>query len=103
MNSFGDQVGECWLQHGDVEHQVHSVEADWKLEGDQVGSRSCEDFIWSKEFVRKFLGRLCHKEELSLDECLASNLEFWSQTSSGISGGFVLTLRFGEVLPELLV
>ena len=42
-------------------------------------------------------------EELSLDECLATNLEFQSWFSSGIRRSLVLTLGFSHVLPELLV
>jgi len=68
-----------------------------------VGARECKDFIWSKEFIREFLGRLCHTEELSLDINVATNLEFQSWKSLGISGSLVLMLSFGNVLSELLV
>ena len=82
---------------------MYSVETVWKSEGDGMGARMCKDFIQSKEFIGEFLGRLSGTEELSLDVCLATNLEFWSQKSLGISRSFVLTLCFGNVLPELLV
>ena len=68
-----------------------------------MGTRSCKDFIWSEEFVRNFLEWLNHTEELGLDKCVASKLELQSWRSSGISRGLVLTLSFGDVLPELLV
>ena len=68
-----------------------------------MGARECKDFVWSKEFIGEFLGRLCHTEELSLDIYVASNLEFQSWKLSGISGSLVLTLTFSNVLSELLV
>jgi len=68
-----------------------------------MGARECKDFIWSKEFIGWFLGRSCGMEELSLDIYLASNLEFQSQKSSGISGSLVSTLSFSNVLSKLLV
>ena len=68
-----------------------------------MGARIFKDFIWSKEFIREFLGGSSHMEELGLDVHLASNLEFWSQSSSGINRDLVLMLSFGNVLPELLV
>src|SRR5882724_7341411 len=68
-----------------------------------MGARTCKDFIWSKEFCCKFLGGLCHMEELSLDICLATNFEFQGQKSSGISGNLVSTFSFSDVLLKLLV
>jgi hypothetical protein len=68
-----------------------------------VGAGSCKDFVWSKEFVREFLGRSCRTEELSLDECLASDLEFRCRVPSGISGSLVTTLGFGNILLEFLM
>src|SRR5882672_3681034 len=68
-----------------------------------MGSRLCKDFVWSKEFIGKLLGRSCHMEELSLDVSMATNLEFRRQKLSGISGSLVLTLSFSNVLPEFMV
>src|SRR5467141_2863275 len=68
-----------------------------------MGAGSCKDFIWSKEFIGKLLGRSCHMEELSLDVSVATNLEFWSRKLSGISGSLVLTLSFRNVLPKFLM
>jgi len=34
---------------------VHT-ETVWKSESDGMGSRSCKDFVWSKEFIGKLLG-----------------------------------------------
>src|SRR5882724_2340524 len=68
-----------------------------------MGARTCKDFIWSKEFLCKFLGGSCHMEELSLDVCLATNFEFRGRKSPGISGRLVLTLSFSDVLLKLLV
>jgi len=79
------------------------MENVWKSEGECVGARLCKDFVWSEEFSGNFLGRSSHTEELDLDECVVSNLEFWSQRPLGISRGLVLTLSFDNVLPELLV
>jgi len=62
-----------------MENRVYSMETVWRLESDGMGARKCKDFIWSKEFIREFLGRSCHTEELSLDINMASNLEFQSQ------------------------
>jgi len=73
------------------------------LKGDGVGARSCNDFIWSKEFIREFLGRSCCVEELSLDKCLGTNLEFQSWRTSSISWSLVMTSGFVNVLLELLV
>jgi len=41
-----------------------------------MGTGTCKDFICFKEFPRKFLGRSSHTDELSLDICLTTNLEF---------------------------
>jgi len=68
-----------------------------------MGTGKCKDFVWSKEFIRKFLGGSIHMEEFNLDIYMASNLEFQNQKLLGISRNLVLTLRFGNVLPELLV
>src|SRR5882724_3939815 len=68
-----------------------------------MGAGSCKDFVWSKEFLCKFLGRSCHMEELSLDVCLATNFEFRGRKLSGISGSLVSTLSFSNVLLKLLV
>jgi len=42
-------------------------------------------------------------EELSLDEFLASNLEFQSWIWSGVSGSLVSMLSFSDVLLEFMV
>jgi len=68
-----------------------------------MGARKFKDFIWSKEFIREFLGRSSHMEELSLDVYLASNYEFWGQILLGISRSLVSMLSFSNVLPKLLV
>src|SRR5882672_10327711 len=68
-----------------------------------MGALSCKDFVWSKEFIGKLLGRSCHMEELSLDVSVATNLEFQSRKSSGISGSLVLMLSFSNVLPKFMV
>ena len=34
LNSFREQVWECWFQHGDMENWVYSMETVWKSEGD---------------------------------------------------------------------
>src|SRR5882724_1416785 len=68
-----------------------------------MGARTCKDFVWSKEFLCEFLGGSCHMEELSLDVCLGTDLEFWGQKPSGISRNLVLTLSFSDVLLKLLV
>jgi len=86
-----------------VENQVYSAETVRKSESDGMGARSCKDFVWSKEFIGKLLGRSCHMEELSLDVSVAINLEFQSRKSSGISGSLVLTLSFSNVLPKFVV
>ena len=75
----------------------------WKSESNAMGAWSCKDFVWSKKFIRKLLGRLCHMEELSLDVSVATNLEFQSQKSLGISWSLVLTLSFSNMLPEFVV
>src|SRR5882672_8746098 len=86
-----------------MENWVYSVETVWKSESDGMGARSYKDFIWSKEFIGKLLGMSFHMEELSLDVGVATNLEFWSWKSSGISGSLILTLSFSNVLPKLLM
>src|SRR5467141_1242066 len=86
-----------------MENQVYSAETVWKSESDGMGARSCKDFVWSKEFIGKLLGRSCCTEELSLDISVATNLEFWSRKSSGISGGLVSTLSFSDVLLKFLM
>jgi len=58
-----------------------------------MGARTCKDFVQSKEFIREFLGRLIHMEELSLDVYLASNCEFWSQKLPGTSGSLVSNIE----------
>jgi len=68
-----------------------------------MGTGTCKDFVWSKEFLCEFLGRSCHMEELSLDICLATDFEFWGWKPSGISGNLVSTLSFSNVLLKLLV
>src|SRR5882724_8520285 len=68
-----------------------------------MGAGSCKDFVWSKEFLCKFLGGSCHMEELSLDVCLATDFEFRGQKPSGISRSLVSTLSFSDVLLKLLV
>ena len=52
-----------------------------------MGARSCNDFVWSKEFIREFLGGLCHMENLR--KFLASNLEFQSCNFPRIGGSLV--------------
>ena len=42
-------------------------------------------------------------KELSLDECLAANLEFRCQVLSGIRRNLVAMLSFGNILFEFLV
>src|SRR5882672_10503806 len=68
-----------------------------------MGAGSCKDFVWSKEFIGKLLGRSCRTEELSLDIGVATNLEFRSRKPSGISGSLVSTLSFSNVLPKFVV
>src|SRR5882672_4655757 len=74
-----------------------------KSESDGMGARLCKDFVQSKEFIGKLLGGSCHTEELSLDVGVATNLEFRSWKSLGISGSLVSTLSFSDVLPKLLM
>jgi len=68
-----------------------------------VGAGSCKDFVWSKEFLGEFLEGSSHVEELSLDVCLATNLEFWGHISLRISRSLVFMVIFSDVLLELLV
>jgi len=68
-----------------------------------MGAGTYKDFIWSKEFLCKFLGGSCCMEELSLDVCLATDFEFWGRKPSGISRSLVSTLSFSDVLLKLLV
>ena len=42
-------------------------------------------------------------KELSLDECLAANLEFQCRVPLGISRNLIMMLSFGNVLLEFLV
>src|SRR5882672_10943748 len=86
-----------------MENRVYSTETVPKSESDGMGAGSCKDFIQSKEFIGKLLGRSCHTKELSLDISVATNLEFWSRKSLGISEGLVSTLSFSDVLPKFLV
>src|SRR5882672_11165013 len=86
-----------------MENWVYSAETVRKSESDGMGAGSCKDFIWSKEIIRKVLGRLCRTEELSLDISVATNLEFRTWKSSGISGSLVSTLSFSNVLPKFMV
>src|SRR5882672_7167057 len=86
-----------------MENWVYSAETVRKSESDRMGAGSCKDFVWSKEFIGKLLGRSCHTEELSLDISVATNLEFRSRKSSGISGGLVSMLSFSDVLPKFLM
>src|SRR5882672_3171863 len=86
-----------------MENRVYSMETVWKSESDGMGAGLCKDFVWSKEFIGKLLGRSCRTEELSLDISVATNLEFQSRKSSGISGSLVSTLSFSNVLPKFLV
>ena len=58
---------------------MYSMKTVRKSESDGMGAGSCKDFIQSKEFIGKLLGRLCCMEELSLDISVATNLEFQSQ------------------------
>src|SRR6266481_10221963 len=68
-----------------------------------MGTGLCKDFVWSKEFIGKFLGGSCCMEELSLDECLATYFEFQCQVPLGISGNLITTLSFSNVLLEFLM
>src|SRR5882724_12904517 len=68
-----------------------------------MGAGSCKDFVWSKEFLCKFLGGSCCMEKLSLDVCLAADFDFWGRKPSRISGNLVSTLSFSNVLLKLLV
>jgi len=86
-----------------VENRVYSAETVRKSESDGMGAGSCKDFVRSKEFIGKLLGRSCRTEELSLDVSVATDLEFRSRKSSGISGSLVSTLSFSDVLPKFLV
>src|SRR5882672_12661388 len=86
-----------------MENWVYSAETVRKSESDRMGAGSCKEFIWSKEFIGKLLGRSCHTEELSLDISVATNLEFRSQKLLGISGSLVLMLSFSDVLPKFLM
>ena len=56
-----------------------------------------------KELVRELLGRSGCMEKLCFDECLGTNPEIWSWSSSGIGWSLVLMLGFGYVLPEFMV
>ena len=62
LNKIRNQIQSCWFQHRDVENQVYRTETVQKSWGDGMGSRECKDFIWSKEFIGEFLGRLSHTE-----------------------------------------
>src|SRR6267142_2798621 len=86
-----------------MENRVYSSETVRKSESDGMGARSCKDFVRSKEFIGKLLGRSCHMEELSLDVSVATNLEFQSQKSLGISRSLVSTLSFSDVLLKFLM
>src|SRR5882724_5034823 len=68
-----------------------------------MGAGMCKDFVRSKEFLCEFLRGSCHTEELSLDICLATDLEFQGWKPSGISGSLVSMLSFSNVLLKLLV
>src|SRR5467141_317306 len=94
-----------------MENWVYSTETVQKSESDRMAAGSCKDFVWSKEFIGKLLGRSCRTEELSLDisvatnldVSVATNLEFRSQKSLGISGSLVSMLSFSDVLPKFLM
>src|SRR5882724_2685570 len=86
-----------------MEYWVYSTKTVRKSQCDGMGAGSCKDFVQSKEFLCKFLGGSCHTEELSLDECLATDFEFRGRKPSGISRSLVLTLSFSDVLLKLLV
>ena len=64
---------------------------------------SCNDLVQSKEFLRKFLGGLCHTEELSFDEGLTASLEFRGQKMLGVGQELVSTLSIQDVFLELLM
>ena len=68
-----------------------------------MGAGPCKDLVQSKEFIRKLLGRSCHMEELSLDECLSANLEIQCWVPLEISGNLIVVLSFGNILLEFLV
>src|SRR5467141_4134822 len=86
-----------------MENQVYSAETVRKSESDGMGAGSCKDFVQSKEFIGKLLGRSCCMEELSLDIGVATNIEFQSRKSLGISGSLISTLSFSDVLPKFMV
>src|SRR5882724_7326707 len=68
-----------------------------------MGTWLCEDLIWSKKFVREFLGRLSHMKELGLNIDLTAILEFQNWDSSGIGRYLGLVLNFSNVQLKLLV
>src|SRR5467141_5067589 len=86
-----------------MENQVYSAETVRKSESDGMGAGSGKDFVRSKEFIGKLLGRSCRTEELSLDISVATNLEFRSRKSSGISRSLISTLSFSDVLLKFLM
>ena len=55
LKAIGNWIQSFWFQHRDVEYWVYSTETVCKSESDRMGAWKCKDFIWSKEFIRKFL------------------------------------------------
>ena len=45
LNLVRDWVQKCWFQHRDVKNRVYSVETVQKLQGDQMGTRVCQDLV----------------------------------------------------------
>ena len=68
-----------------------------------MGAGSGNNFVQSKEFLRELLGGLSCTDELHLDECLAANLEFWGQTTLGVSQVLITTLSISYMLLQLVV
>ena len=66
-----------------------------------MGARLGNDLIWSKVFLREFLGGLCHMEELHLDKRVVANFEFRSWKTAGVSRSLVSTLSISYMLPKL--
>ena len=68
-----------------------------------MGARLGNNFVFSKEFLRRLLGGSSCMKELHLVECLAANLEFWGQTTLGVSRVLITTLSISYMLLQLAV
>src|SRR5882724_7330380 len=68
-----------------------------------MGAWLFQDLIWSKKFVREFLGQPSHTKKLGLNIDLTADLEFQGWDLSGISRYLVTALSFGNVQLKLLV